>query len=56
MVSILITQKRDGYCRIFIYSLELNKITSASRFPLSSMDDLMENFCGTKYSIQKDYE
>jgi hypothetical protein len=52
MVSILITQKRDGYCRMCIYSLELNKITSINRFPLPSMDDLMDNLCGTKYFFE----
>jgi hypothetical protein len=52
MVSILITQKRDGYCRMRIYSLELNKITSLNKFDLSSMDDLMKNLCGTIYFFE----
>ena len=48
IVSIKITQKGDGYRRMCVYSLELNNITSVDIFHLLSMDDLMDNLCGTK--------
>jgi hypothetical protein len=52
MVSISITQNRDGYCRMCIYSLELNKSISINIFPLPSIDDFMDNLCGTKYFFE----